>query len=87
MSNQTHPFDSQPAAELLKNTAKLEQLRNAPEMQKVFSMLRQTVGGDLECAADAAAKGDSAQLLSAIRTVMQNPEGARLIRQIKVRLK
>ena len=87
MSNQTHPFDGHPASNLLKDTAKLEQLRDAPETQKVFSMLSQTVGGSLEEAADAAAKGDSAQLLSAIRAVMQNPEGARLIHQIKDRLK
>jgi len=87
MSNQTHPFDNQSTSELLKDAAKLEQLRNAPETQKVFSMLSQTVGGNLEQAADAAAKGDSAQLISAIRAVMQNPEGARLIRQIKDKLK
>lgn len=83
MPNQTNPFDSP----LLKDPEKLEQLRNAPETQKVFSMLSRTVGGNLEQAADAAAKGDSTQLIAAIRSVMQTSEGAQLIHRMKEKLK
>lgn len=71
------------AAGLLKDTAKLEQLRDAPETQKIFSMLSQSTGGDLE----QAAQGDPAQLISAIRQLMKNPESARLLQQMKEKMK
>lgn len=65
---------------------KLEKLRDAPETQRIFSMLSQSTG-DLESAAERAAQGDSAQLASAIRHLMQDPEGARLIQKMKESLK
>ena len=74
------------ASRLLSDTKKLEQLRDAPETQKIFDMLSQSAG-DLEAAADRAAKGDAAQLTDAIRKLMQDPEGARLIQKMKDRLK
>ena len=70
------------AAGLLSDTKKLERLRDAPETQKIFSMLSQSAG-DLEAAADRAAKGDTAQLTDAIRKLMQDPEGARLVQKMK----
>ena len=70
------------AASLLSDTKKLEQLRDAPETQKIFSMLSQSAG-DLEAAADKAAKGDAAQLTDAIRKLMRDPEGAKLIQKMK----
>ena len=70
------------AAGLLGDAKKLEQLRDAPETQKIFSMLSQSAG-DLEAAADRAAKGDTAQLTDAIRKLMQDPEGAKLIQKMK----
>lgn len=70
------------AAELMGDTARLEKLRDAPETQKIFSMLSRTTG-DLESAAARAAKGDTAQLADAIRQLMQDPEGAKLIQQMK----
>ena len=42
------------ASRLLGNTKKLEQLRDAPETQKVFNLLSQSTG-DLEAAANRAA--------------------------------
>lgn len=74
------------AAELMGDTAKLQKLRDAPETQKVFSMLSQSAG-DLEAAAQRAASGDTAQLTDAIRHLMQDPEGARLIQKMKDSLK
>lgn len=70
------------AAQLMGDRGKLEQLRDAPETQKIFSMLSRTTG-DLESAAERAAKGDAAQLTEAIRQLMRDPEGARLIQKMK----
>lgn len=70
------------AARLMGDKKKLEQLRDAPETQQIFSMLSRSAG-DLESAAERAAKGDAAQLTEAIRQLMQDPEGARLIQKMK----
>ena len=80
-------MNSKQAAGLLKDTGKLEQLRDAPETQKIFSMLSRTTGGDLEGAAERAAKGDAGQLADAIRQVMNSPEGAQLLQKMKQTLK
>jgi len=72
--------------DLMSNSKKLEQLRDAPETQKIFSLLNQSTGGGLEQAAENAAKGDSAQLISAIKKLMQDPDGAQLIQKIKQKL-
>ena len=45
-------------------------------------MLSQSVGGDLEGAADAAAKGDSAKLMGAMTKLLGDPEGRRLVEEI-----
>ena len=74
------------AAGLMGDAAKLEKLRDAPETQKIFSMLSRSTG-DLESAAERAAKGDTAQLTDAIRQLMQDPEGAKLIQKMKDSLK
>ena len=74
------------AASLIGDTAKLEKLRDAPETQQIFSMLSKSTG-DLEAAADRAAKGDAAQLTDAIRRLMQDPEGAKLIQKMKENFK
>ena len=70
------------AAQLMGDKGKLEKLRDAPETQQIFSMLSRSTG-DLEAAADRAAKGDTAQLTDAIRKLMQDPEGAKLIHKMK----
>ena len=70
------------AASLLSDAKKLERLRDAPETQKIFDLLSRSAG-DLETAADKAAKGDAAQLTDAIRKLMQDPEGAKLIQKMK----
>ena len=70
------------ASRLMKDPSKLEKLRDAPETQKIFSMLSQSAG-DLESAAERAARGDSAQLADAIRQLMRDPEGAQLLQKMK----
>ena len=74
------------AASLMKDPSKLEKLRDAPETQRIFSLLSQSTG-DLESAAERAAKGDTAQLTDAIRHLMQDPEGAKLIQKMKENFK
>lgn len=68
-------------------TEKLGQLMNEPETQKIFAMLSQSTGGNLEQAAGKAASGDTAQLMNAIKQLMQNPEAAKLMEGMKRKLK
>ena len=82
MPNLDELIKGKQAARLLGDKGKLEQLRDAPETQQIFSMLSRSTG-DLEAAADRAAKGDTAQLTDAIRKLMQDPEGAKLIQKMK----
>ena len=49
-------------------------------------MLQKSTGGDLEQAANHAAQGDSASLVSAIRKLMRDPEGAKLMEKMKQHL-
>ena len=74
------------AAGLMKDPGKLEKLRDAPETQQIFNLLSKSTG-DLESAAQRAANGDTAQLTNAIRQLMSDPEGARLIQKMKDSLK
>ena len=86
MPNFDELLQGKEASRLMKDPSKLEKLRDAPETQRVFSMLSQTTG-DLEAAAQRAAQGDAAQLTDAIRQLMQDPEGAKLIQKMKDSLK
>ena len=80
-----NPFLNDPqAAKLIGDSSRLEQLKDAPETQKLFSMLSRSTGGNLEQAAGKAAKG---QLMGAIQKLLSDPEGAQLIQKMKDRLK
>ena len=74
------------AAGLMKDPGKLEKLRDAPETRRIFDLLSRSTG-DLEGAAQRAAQGDAAQLTDAIRQLMRDPEGVRLIQKMKENLK
>ena len=74
------------ANRLMKDPSKLEKLRDAPETQKIFALLSQSTG-DLESAAERAAQGDTAQLADAIRQLMRDPEGSKLIQKMQENLK
>ncbi len=83
-----NPFLNDPqAAKLIGDSSRLEQLKDAPETQKLFSMLSRSTGGNLEQAAGKAAKGDTGQLMGAIQKLLSDPEGAQLIQKMKDRLK
>ena len=62
----------------------MEQLANSPDAQALAGMLTQgTDQASLQKIAERAAKGDTAQLTEAIRQLMRDPEGARLIQKMK----
>ena len=82
MSDLDKVLKSEGAVALLKDPERLEQLRAAPETQQIFSMLSRSIGGNLE----QSAQQDTTQLITAIRQLMANPEGAKLIRQMKEKL-
>lgn len=86
MPNLEELLKGKEAAGLMSDPGRLEKLRNAPETQKIFDLLSQSTG-DLESAAQRAAKGDTAQLAGAIRQLIRDPEGARLIQKMKDSLK
>ena len=46
MANLDGLLHNKQAAHLLSDQKKLEQLRNAPETQQLFTMLRENTGGD-----------------------------------------
>ena len=86
MPNFDEVLKGKEASRLMKDPSKLEKLRDAPETQKIFARLSQRAG-DLESAAERAARGDAAQLTDAIRQLMRDPEGVRLIQKMKENLK
>ena len=86
MPNFDEVLKGKEAASLMKDPSRLEKLRDAPETQKIFDLLSRSTG-DLESAAQRAAKGDTAQLAGAIRQLMSDPEGARLIEKMKENFK
>ena len=86
MPNFDELFKGKEASRLMKDPSKLEKLRDAPETRRIFDLLSRSTG-DLEGAAQRAAKGDTAQLAGAIRQLMSDPEGAKLIQKMKENLK
>lgn len=77
---------SKQAAKLMGDKGALDSLQKAPQTQKLLSMLAQNAGGDLEGAADAAAKGDAARLMGAMTKLLSDPEGKRLVEEISKNL-
>lgn len=75
------------AEKIMGDSEKLKHLMAAPETQKIMEMLNRTSGGNLEQAAGDAAKGDTTQLMSAIKHLMENPEATQLIQQMKNKIK
>lgn len=70
------------AGKLMGDKAAVDSLQRAPQTQQLLSMLSKSVGGDLEGAADAAAKGDGAKLMGAMTKLLNDPEGKRLVEEL-----
>lgn len=73
---------SEQAGKLMQDKSAVEALQKAPQTQKLLSMLSQSVGGDLEGAAESAAKGNAAKLMGAMTKLLGDPEGKRLVEEI-----
>lgn len=73
---------SRQAETLMADKGTVDAIQRAPQTQKLLSMLAQNAGGDLEGAADAAAKGDAAKLMGAMTKLLSDPEGKRLVEEI-----
>lgn len=76
------PKQTDPAALLARNRAKLEQAVHSPDAQRLMELLNQSAGGRLKGAAAAAARGDTGDLAAMVRRLMENKEGAQLIERL-----
>ena len=80
-------LNSRQAAKLMHDKGAVDTIQKAPQTQKLLSMLAKNTGGDLEGAADAAAKGDAAKLMGAMTKLLNDPEGKRLVEEISRSIK
>lgn len=64
------------------NKALVQQLMGSPDGQKLLSMLTADGGTQLKNAADAAAKGNTADMVHMIAELMKSEEGAKIIHKI-----
>ena len=71
-----------PTAALEHNWALLEQVIHSPDAQRLMELLNRNAGGKLKTAAASAALGDTKDLLSMVRQVMADPEGAKLVERL-----
>ena len=71
-----------PTAALEHNRALLEQVIHSPDAQRLMELLNRNAGGKLKTAAASAALGDTKDLLSMVRQVMADPEGAKLVQRL-----
>ena len=72
------------AERLRRDPAALRSLMQSPDGQALLGMLTQgDQGAGLRQAAQAAARGDSAQLAGMVRQLMESPQGAALAERIQ----
>lgn len=84
MSNQQpdNVLNSPQAAKLLKNKSALENLVKSPDTRQLMDLLNKSAGGGLKAAAEAAMKGDPAQIMGLMNRLMSDPEGAQVVDRI-----
>lgn len=75
------------AAGLLKNRQALEALVRSEEAQRLMELLNQNSGGTLKNAAQSAMAGDTAQLMSMVQGLMNDPRGAKLAGELNKKIK
>lgn len=69
------------------NQALAKQLMQSPDGQRLLSMLTQDGGVQLKQATEAAAKGNTADMVHMIAALMKSEEGAKLVHSINDKLK
>ena len=77
--NQT-PQDMGQMAKLLGNSGAVKQLLQSEDTKRMMQLLQSK--GSVQNAAQAAARGDSAQLMGMMQQLMSSPEGAQLVERI-----
>lgn len=81
-SNLDDLMKSPEAAVITKHKDEILSLMHSTDAQKLMDLLNQSAGGGLKGAADAAAKGDTAQLMDLMGKVMSSKEGAAVVDRI-----
>lgn len=81
-----HSLHSPQAAQLLKDKDKVMEMMRSPDAQRLMALLQKSGGDGLQSAAQAAMKGDPAQLMGLVQQVMATPEGARTVQNINKNL-
>ncbi len=69
------------------NKALVQQLMGSSDGQKLLSMLTADGGTQLKNAANAAAKGNTADMVRMISEVMKSEEGAKIVQNISSQIK
>lgn len=85
MTKNQSPLQTQEAAALLKDTARLKALLTSPETRKLMGLLS-SQGGDLKQAAQQAKSGDVSALTAMLQKVMNTSEGAELAEKLNKRV-
>ncbi len=75
-------LNSEHARKMMKDQNAIQRIQQAPEAQKLMELLGKQTGGNLEGAADAAAKGNPTQLMGAMQKLLRDPESKKLLEQI-----
>lgn len=74
------PQDMGQMAKLLGNSGTVKQLLQSEDTKRMMQLLQSR--GSVQNAAQAAANGDSAQLMGMMQQLMSTPEGAQLVERI-----
>lgn len=86
MAKQDDILHSPQAEQLLKDKDKVLEMMRSPDTQRLMELLRRSGGADLQSAAQAAMKGDTARLMGLVQQVMATPEGAKAVQNINKNL-
>lgn len=79
-------LNNESAKKLMADKSALEHLKNAPETQQLLTLLSQKSGSGADQLAHSAAARDSARLMGAIRQLLSDPEGQKLLGSISQKL-
>ncbi len=78
--NKNAPLKGFPASELVKNRDAISRLAHSGDAQRLMALLQQR--GGVQEAAQAAAAGDTSQLVAMMDQLMKTKEGAELVSRI-----
>jgi len=79
-------FHSPQAEQMLKNKEQIMAMMHSPEAQRLMQLIRKQSGSNLDGAAQSAAQGDPAKLMTLLQQVMATPEGAKAVENISRKL-